>query len=185
MSAGVQEIAAEQARLPHMAHVDLAEAELAAHRAVAGIDEGARVIADAPRVIERGGAEGQIVAAAGGARRGGTVSQRRQGHDGQPQALVLPGARRVAAQLEVASEGLELRAEGAGIVLWGNSLKALEASEKLFELAGSAATRAAHNLDRHWRNARTHTLHDPVRWKLHLLGNYHLNGALPARHSWN
>ncbi|MGF6741048.1 SfnB family sulfur acquisition oxidoreductase [Paraburkholderia sp. CNPSo 3155] len=62
---------------------------------------------------------------------------------------------------------------------------ALEASEKLFELAGSASTRAAHNLDRHWRNARTHTLHDPVRWKLHLLGNYHLNHVLPTRHSWN
>ncbi len=62
---------------------------------------------------------------------------------------------------------------------------ALDASEKLFELAGSAATRAAHNLDRHWRNARTHTLHDPLRWKLHLLGNYHLNRALPERHSWN
>ncbi len=62
---------------------------------------------------------------------------------------------------------------------------ALEASEKLFELAGSASTRAEHNLDRHWRNARTHTLHDPVRWKLHLLGNYHLNHVLPARHSWN
>jgi len=62
---------------------------------------------------------------------------------------------------------------------------ALEASEKLFELAGSASTRGAHNLDRHWRNARTHTLHDPLRWKLHLLGNYHLNQALPARHAWN
>ena len=62
---------------------------------------------------------------------------------------------------------------------------ALEASEKLFELAGSSAVRAAHNLDRHWRNARTHTLHDPVRWKLHLLGNYYLNHVLPARHSWN
>ncbi len=62
---------------------------------------------------------------------------------------------------------------------------ALEASEKLFELAGSSATRAAHQLDRHWRNARVHTLHDPVRWKLHLIGNYMLNGALPARHSWN
>ncbi len=62
---------------------------------------------------------------------------------------------------------------------------ALEASEKLFELAGSSATRAVHALDRHWRNARVHTLHDPVRWKAHLIGNYHLNGALPARHSWN
>ncbi|WER48954.1 SfnB family sulfur acquisition oxidoreductase [Cupriavidus sp. WKF15] len=62
---------------------------------------------------------------------------------------------------------------------------ALQASEKLFELAGSSATRAGHNLDRHWRNARTHTLHDPVRWKLHLIGNYYLNNALPKRHSWN
>ncbi|MBU70139.1 MAG: SfnB family sulfur acquisition oxidoreductase [Cupriavidus sp.] len=62
---------------------------------------------------------------------------------------------------------------------------ALAASEKLFELAGSSATRARHNLDRHWRNARTHTLHDPVRWKLHLIGNFHLNDVLPARHSWN
>lgn len=62
---------------------------------------------------------------------------------------------------------------------------ALKASEKLFELAGSAATRAAPNLGRHWRNARVHTLHDPVRWKLHLIGNHRLNGALPARHSWN
>jgi SfnB family sulfur acquisition oxidoreductase len=59
---------------------------------------------------------------------------------------------------------------------------ALEASEKLFELAGSAATRAAHNLDRHWRNARTHTLHDPVRWKYHAVGNFYLNGKLPPRH---
>jgi len=62
---------------------------------------------------------------------------------------------------------------------------ALEASQKLFELAGSSATRAAYNLDRHWRNARTHTLHDPVRWKTQLIGNYHLNHVLPSRHSWN
>jgi SfnB family sulfur acquisition oxidoreductase len=62
---------------------------------------------------------------------------------------------------------------------------ALLAGEKLFELAGTQATLAAHNLDRHWRNARTHTLHDPVRWKYHLVGNYYLNGVKPARHAWN
>ena len=62
---------------------------------------------------------------------------------------------------------------------------ALEATEKLFELAGSSATRAKHNLDRHWRNARVHTLHDPVRWKSHLIGNFYLNQAFPKRHSWN
>jgi len=61
---------------------------------------------------------------------------------------------------------------------------ALQASEKLFELAGSRATLAEFNLDRHWRNARVHTLHDPVRWKYHAVGAYHLNGTLPARHSW-
>ena len=62
---------------------------------------------------------------------------------------------------------------------------ALAAAETLFDLAGAASTRAGHALDRHWRNARVHTLHDPVRWKYHLIGNHQLNGALPARHQWN
>jgi SfnB family sulfur acquisition oxidoreductase len=61
---------------------------------------------------------------------------------------------------------------------------ALQASEKLFERSGSRATLAEHGLDRHWRNARTHTLHDPVRWKYHAIGDYYLNGRFPARHSW-
>ncbi|MCX4172337.1 MULTISPECIES: SfnB family sulfur acquisition oxidoreductase [Paraburkholderia] len=62
---------------------------------------------------------------------------------------------------------------------------ALLAGEKLFELAGTQSTLGEHNLDRHWRNARVHTLHDPVRWKYHLVGNYYLNGVKPARHPWN
>ncbi len=61
---------------------------------------------------------------------------------------------------------------------------ALTASEKLFELSGSSASLAEFNLDRHWRNARTHTLHDPVRWKYHAIGNHVLNGQRPNRHSW-
>ncbi|WP_198291142.1 SfnB family sulfur acquisition oxidoreductase [Ancylobacter sp. FA202] len=62
---------------------------------------------------------------------------------------------------------------------------ALEAAERLTELAGSSSTREAYNLGRYWRDARVHTLHDPVRWKYHLLCNYTLNGALPPRHQWN
>lgn len=58
----------------------------------------------------------------------------------------------------------------------------LAAGSKLFELAGSQSTLSEHNLDRHWRNARTHTLHDPVRWKYHAIGNYVLNGKKPPRH---
>ncbi|HAU5564574.1 TPA: SfnB family sulfur acquisition oxidoreductase [Serratia fonticola] len=61
---------------------------------------------------------------------------------------------------------------------------ALSASEKLLEWGGSRATLLRHGLDRHWRNARTHTLHDPVRWKHHAIGNYYLNDVLPARHAW-
>lgn len=58
----------------------------------------------------------------------------------------------------------------------------LKAGSRLFELAGTASTLAEHNLDRYWRNARTHTLHDPVRWKFHAIGNYYLNRKLPPRH---
>ena len=61
---------------------------------------------------------------------------------------------------------------------------ALLASNKLFELSGTRSTLAEHNLDRHWRNARTHTLHDPVRWKHHAIGQYYLNDILPPRHAW-
>jgi SfnB family sulfur acquisition oxidoreductase len=55
----------------------------------------------------------------------------------------------------------------------------LAAGSTLFELAGSQATLAEHGLDRHWRNARVHTLHDPVRWKYHAVGNYYLNQTNP------
>ncbi|HEV2506714.1 MAG TPA: SfnB family sulfur acquisition oxidoreductase [Mesorhizobium sp.] len=62
---------------------------------------------------------------------------------------------------------------------------AIAATNKLFELAGTRATLAEHNLDRHWRNARTHTLHDPVRWKYAIVGNYYLNGINPPLHAWS
>ncbi len=61
---------------------------------------------------------------------------------------------------------------------------ALLAGSKLFELAGTRSTLGQYNLDRHWRNARTHTLHDPVRWKYFAVGNYALNGENPPRHPW-
>ena len=62
---------------------------------------------------------------------------------------------------------------------------ALEASTRLFELGGTRSSLARHNHDRHWRNARVHTLHDPVRWKYHVVGNWLLNGVNPPRHDWS
>lgn len=58
---------------------------------------------------------------------------------------------------------------------------AIEATNTLFELAGTASVKLDLNLDRHWRNARTHTLHDPVRWKYHVVGNYFLNDVIPPK----
>lgn len=62
---------------------------------------------------------------------------------------------------------------------------AIEATNTLFELAGTRSTLADHNFDRHWRNARVHTLHDPVRWKYAIVGNYVLNGVNPPLHAWS
>ena len=61
----------------------------------------------------------------------------------------------------------------------------IDATNKLFELGGSRSTLAANNFDRHWRNARTHTLHDPVRWKYSIIGNYAMNGINPPLHAWS
>ena len=58
------------------------------------------------------------------------------------------------------------------------------ATNKLFELAGTQSTLDKYQLDRHWRNARVHTLHDPVRWKYHAIGNFYLNDIAPPRHAW-
>jgi alkylation response protein AidB-like acyl-CoA dehydrogenase len=40
-----------------------------------------------------------------------------------------------------------------------------------------------HDLSRHWRNARTHSSHDPVDWKYHHAGNWLLGGVLPPNHA--
>ncbi|WP_244134312.1 acyl-CoA dehydrogenase family protein [Burkholderia gladioli] len=56
---------------------------------------------------------------------------------------------------------------------------ALDAGEALFDACGARATAAPLALDRFWRNARTHTLHDPLDYRLRDVGRYALTGALP------
>ncbi|MFD6529518.1 SfnB family sulfur acquisition oxidoreductase [Streptomyces sp. NPDC060184] len=59
---------------------------------------------------------------------------------------------------------------------------AVETGSALFEVAGTRAALDSLNLHRHWRDARTHTLHDPTRWKVQHLGRWTLNGTRPPRH---
>jgi SfnB family sulfur acquisition oxidoreductase len=58
----------------------------------------------------------------------------------------------------------------------------VETASALFELGGTRSSADDLNLHRHWRNARTHTLHDPVRWKLQHIGRYELSGIHPPQH---
>ncbi|GGV87434.1 SfnB family sulfur acquisition oxidoreductase [Streptomyces massasporeus] len=59
---------------------------------------------------------------------------------------------------------------------------AVEVASALFEVAGTRSALDSLGLHRHWRDARTHTLHDPVRWKVQHIGRYVLNGTRPPRH---
>ncbi len=59
------------------------------------------------------------------------------------------------------------------------SRNGLEVCSKVFEVTGARSTHASVALDRHWRNLRTQSLHDPLDYKLHELGDWALNGTLP------
>jgi alkylation response protein AidB-like acyl-CoA dehydrogenase len=56
-----------------------------------------------------------------------------------------------------------------------------EAATRLLELGGASAASRTRNLDRHWRNIRTITLHNPVAYKARVIGQNLLHGtAVPA-----
>lgn len=56
---------------------------------------------------------------------------------------------------------------------------ALKAGETLFDVGGASTTGRQHNLDRHWRNARTVANHNPRHWKAAVVGAWQLKGTRP------
>lgn len=56
---------------------------------------------------------------------------------------------------------------------------ALRAAEALFNVGGASATSRSRNLDRHWRNIRTITSHNPLAYKEQAIGDWLLNGTPP------
>lgn len=56
----------------------------------------------------------------------------------------------------------------------------LDVTSRVFDVTGARATARGAGLDRFWRDARTHTLHDPVAYKLREVGAHLLTGELPA-----
>jgi len=100
------------------------------------------------------------------------------------QALLAEAARTIDA---VQREGVDEAGSGRASIAVATAKAfadgvSVETADALFELAGTRSAANDLNLHRHWRNARTHTLHDPVRWKLQHIGRYTLNGTLPPEH---
>ncbi|MFD6169833.1 acyl-CoA dehydrogenase family protein [Streptomyces coeruleorubidus] len=56
---------------------------------------------------------------------------------------------------------------------------AQECTTRALEIVGARSTSARLGFDRFWRNARTHTLYEPVTHRLRDVGHYFLNGAHP------
>lgn len=59
---------------------------------------------------------------------------------------------------------------------------ALKIAADIFSLLGASSSLSRWNLDRFWRDARVHTTHDPIRWRVHHIGNYYLNGVDPGEY---
>lgn len=102
------------------------------------------------------------------------------------EALLLRGATKLNQALQVsydcAAEADRLLADASIAIAeakYATTEASLRVSEMLFRLGGASAATAQHNLDRHWRNARTHTTHDPVSYKARAVGDYYLNDHLP------
>jgi alkylation response protein AidB-like acyl-CoA dehydrogenase len=53
-------------------------------------------------------------------------------------------------------------------------------ANQLIHFGTPAAADRTRGLDRYWRNTRTHSLHDPVRWRQAFVGDFHLNGRIAA-----
>jgi alkylation response protein AidB-like acyl-CoA dehydrogenase len=60
---------------------------------------------------------------------------------------------------------------------------ALAATARLFDLGGASATKREKNLDRHWRNVRTLSTHNPLLHKSQAIGDLALNGT-PLPPNW-
>jgi alkylation response protein AidB-like acyl-CoA dehydrogenase len=59
---------------------------------------------------------------------------------------------------------------------------AIRAGSLLFDVGGASATKKAANFDRHWRNARTLSSHNPTTYKARSIGQYVISGTpLPAK----
>ena len=78
-------------------------------------------------------------------------------------------------------EAVELESAAAQVVVTD---LVLEATTRLFDTLGASATARTKALDRHWRNARTVSSHNPRILKARVIGDHLVNGA-PPPYAWS
>lgn len=82
------------------------------------------------------------------------------------------------------------RARGIASVVTGQARRAaaeaaMDAGSTLFKVCGAGSVDQKYGFDRHWRNARTLSLHNPLDFKSAHAGDLLLNDRLPAVDSYN
>ncbi|MFT4264471.1 MAG: SfnB family sulfur acquisition oxidoreductase [Nocardioides sp.] len=99
------------------------------------------------------------------------------------EALLAEAGRAVdAANEDLTEERASAATLAVAAVRASSSQVAVEVASRLFEVAGTRSALSAESLDRHWRNARVHSLHDPAAWKVQHLGRWAVEHLLPPRH---
>lgn len=98
------------------------------------------------------------------------------------EAIVLAAADRIQAAANSVADGLpdvdlarkaQIAAAQAKVAIDRFSY---QTASRLFDAGGASATQAIYNLDRHWRNARTTSTHNPTFLKASAVGNFLVNG---------
>ncbi|HEY5333233.1 MAG TPA: acyl-CoA dehydrogenase family protein [Solirubrobacterales bacterium] len=87
--------------------------------------------------------------------------------DGRPDPDLAEAAQIAAAEAKVAIDSFAPRTAG-----------------RLFDVGGASATQASHNLDRHWRNIRTISTHNPTFLKASAVGDHLVNETPPPRNGF-
>ncbi|RVL84786.1 acyl-CoA dehydrogenase family protein [Sinorhizobium meliloti] len=81
------------------------------------------------------------------------------------------------------SDAVKAATEAAHVEVYSAQIVVTEFTQRaaslLFNALSASAARDSHALDRHWRNARTISSHNPVINKERIIGDWHVNGTIP------
>ena len=80
---------------------------------------------------------------------------------------------------DVATSLLEEASVAVVEAKFASTQSSLAVLETLFTVSGASASLSTQEFDRHWRNARTHTIHNPISYKYKIVGDYLLNVRPP------